>query len=292
MRSNEFVKESLTSALPYQQVVGKFNPVDDPMLRQYRFNIDNIEYTVKFLRDSGEEGKHYELDFTAKTPKGVYYNKTGTGHQQQVFASVINILRDFLVKKQPDSITFSADKDEESRVRLYMALMRKFRNELQQLGYKIGTSGKDYDYATFKIEKINKEPESVNELKKYAHTGQGYRDRFPSVMDREEWRGPHEGKELDMMLDNTKPAALITSISWPLFKPYIRQGRFISRPMQGRMKGFYLVAQPNEKWRLNKIEQIMMNFDNERDSLDVYHAKLGRLLGYDKEHIKKFIGFI
>lgn len=133
----------------------------------------------------------------------------------------------------------------------------------------------------------------LNELKKYSHTGQGYAS--PGLYRKgEQWRGPHEKRELKMMLDNVKPAAIVGPDEYQKFKPYVKKGRFIAVPWEiPGYKGYieYIVGQPGEEYRINKIRKLLNSGSQYRISnkLDVYSAKLGRLLGYTKEHIRKFI---
>ena len=110
------------------------------------------------------------------------------------------------------------------------------------------------------------------------------------AIDTEPWRGPHAGAELHLMLQNKKP---ITSLSVPAeiekFKPYIKSRRFIAKKTDIGM----LIAQPNEAWRIKKIEDLF-NISSEEvnkspRSRFLYHAKLGLLFGYSKEDILKFI---
>lgn len=136
----------------------------------------------------------------------------------------------------------------------------------------------------------------LKELKKYTHTGQGYES---PGLDRgsEQWRGPHEGRELQMMLDNVKPAAFVTPEQFEKFKPYVEQGRFLAKKYTFRKQANpypyseYIVVQPGEKYRMNKIAQVLDDAEKyiQTGNWDLYSAKLGRLLGYDKEHIRNFI---
>jgi len=51
------------------------------------------------------------------------YGKTGTGNQQQVFATVIDIIRDFMNEYKPQSMTMSAE--EPNRKTLYIKMLKK-----------------------------------------------------------------------------------------------------------------------------------------------------------------------
>jgi len=75
----------------------------------------------------------------------------------------------------------------------------------------------------------------LGELKKYSNTGYDYprnpRDlddkKFFNLVDKDEpWRGPHESRELEMMLDGIKPAAIISLSHIKPWIPHIKSGKF------------------------------------------------------------------
>ena len=127
---------------------------------------------------------------------------------------------------------------------------------------------------------------------KYSHTGEGFIDRRSSDIRRQtgSWQGPHEGKELDMLLAGVKPAALINNWELKEYQPYIDDGTFIMRPIDYGWKQYmkspeYIIALKGQEYRLNKLWSELMK--KTRD-----HAKLGLLLGYDREHIRIFCHFL
>ena len=81
------------------------------------------------------------------------FKLTGTRNEFIVFATVMKILGDFIAEYQPNSITWSADKSEESRISLYHMLLTKFKPKLQGLGYDIESHASDRDFASFRIVK-------------------------------------------------------------------------------------------------------------------------------------------
>lgn len=86
-----------------------------------------IEYEIEFiysrLRDK------WEVDFRS-TSGG--YGITGTGDQMRVFATVMEEIREFLQKRAPRQLQFSADKrhdssqNRHSRANLYTALLKRY----------------------------------------------------------------------------------------------------------------------------------------------------------------------
>jgi hypothetical protein len=126
---------------------------------------------------------------------------------------------------------------------------------------------------------------------KYSHTGEGYNDRGDP--NREKWRGPHEGKEIDMMLDGNKPAAIKSDHQMGPFLPHIKSGKFIhmkhvyKQPDDGTRfieNSTNIIALKGHEKRMQKISDTLHNVNG-----NLRHAKLGRLLGYDKSHIRKFM---
>lgn len=98
-------------------------------------------------------------------------------------------------------------------------------------------------------------------------------------------RGPHEGNELDLMLNHGKPAALIGDGRLKAFQPHIDSGRFMHKRIKmGGLKSDYyehLIVHAGDHYRLNKLEQ-----EFGKPTRD--HEKIGTLLGYSKEAIRHF----
>jgi len=108
--------------------------------------------------------------------------------------------------------------------------------------------------------------------------------------------GPHEGKELELMLNNKKPAALIaTDKDMEKFRPYIESGKFVSKtiphPYMPTQK-MNFVGQTED--HLNRAIGAFRNLwkyhgtDNQ-DAKDAAHTELGRALGYSEDDIKVFL---
>lgn len=106
--------------------------------------------------------------------------------------------------------------------------------------------------------------------------------------------GPHEDKELELMLAGTKPAAIIGSEQLPSFKPYIKDKTLI---LATKFKGgggatVYVVTLPNEQWRGPQVEKQFMKmkqFPIGSPETKLSHTKMGLLLGYSKEDIRHFL---
>lgn len=96
--------------------------------------------------------------------------------------------------------------------------------------------------------------------------------------------GPHEGKELSLMLQGKKPAALISNDKLEKFLPHIKNGRFISKigNFSGSKTKFHIVAQQGEEDRMHELHSIFSS--NKRP-----HRRIGELLGYKPEDIEHFM---
>lgn len=98
--------------------------------------------------------------------------------------------------------------------------------------------------------------------------------------------GPHQGKELNMMLSGVKPAALTYDLE--PFRPAIEDGKLIYQKCINRANATsYVVALPGEEARIQRIIALLQE-PNGTDN-EVYHVRLGRLLGYTKDQIRAFL---
>jgi len=108
------------------------------------------------------------------------------------------------------------------------------------------------------------------------------------VNEGEAWRGPHQGKELALMLAGTKLVAMPNN--YEEFAPYVAQKRFVARAVRKAGKNReMIVAQPD---RVDLIDQIEILYRGIRDLGQMTlrdHRKLGEILGYDPNDIDKFI---
>jgi hypothetical protein len=87
---------------------------------------------------------------------------TGEGDQFKIFATVIDIAKDFVRQMQPEKFSFYAQKDPDettsSRPKLYSAMVKRFASVL---GYDSKEQAQDDDYVTYLLTK--KQDESVAE---------------------------------------------------------------------------------------------------------------------------------
>ena len=132
----------------YQQSVPwKWTDFSDPEAKTASFLIDEQEYEVLFqLYDGTTWSVEFQLMDPDATPgfrRGTQ-QITGTRNAYQVFATVVDIMSDFLKKVQPEHLTLQAE--EPSRKRLY----DKMANKMVPPGYELETNVagpfKDYNF--------------------------------------------------------------------------------------------------------------------------------------------------
>lgn len=105
--------------------------------------------------------------------------------------------------------------------------------------------------------------------------------------------GPHEYKELELMLQGVKPVALITCRSIEEFKPYIKAKVFVCKRIANNSSNpehwSWCIARVEEKSRIEKIEAIYANCRAKNCMEDKDHAAIGNLLGYTEQQINAFL---
>lgn len=119
--------------------------------------------------------------------------------------------------------------------------------------------------------------------------------------------GPHEGRELELMLSGRKPLALFFdtlpesgAIPDQDFDAFVRSGTLVMdqrivRPLHDKKNlpstRVVLYAMPNEVWRIEEALAILEPvFALTRPPSDEDDVNLGRLLGYPEDAIAHFVG--
>jgi hypothetical protein len=94
------------------------------------FTIGSIGYTFRASAVHDNEGDmiqppHFDIEFYAQVPSeknpDKSYGVTRTGNQQRLFATVVDIMREFIKEYNPDVISLSAK--EPSRMKLYQRML-------------------------------------------------------------------------------------------------------------------------------------------------------------------------
>lgn len=136
------------------------------------FTTNNSRVLVSF-DESSTEVKAFDVDFRRGAPGATTYEITGEGDAIRIFSTVIEIIRDFVKRENPNIVTFNAK--EPSRKKLYARLATKicpligFKNMTDELA-DMPEVGKVAKFST--LDKINyfaKRLES-NTLEGYTNT--------------------------------------------------------------------------------------------------------------------------
>lgn len=106
--------------------------------------------------------------------------------------------------------------------------------------------------------------------------------------------GPHEQKEITLMLAGKKPAALLGMTQE--IKKLVKQGKIKAFKSTSHKGSQYFLTLPNEEYRakiLDKDFTKLKDFANTNNyyTLDAAktHARIGKLLGYSDEEIMYFL---
>lgn len=116
--------------------------------------------------------------------------------------------------------------------------------------------------------------------------------------------GPHEGRELELMLAGEKPLAMFNEdlpegMEPPevAFDPYVIEGRFVkgeivlpmSHPEISSLR-YYFYALPDEKWKMDRLIELQRRFFVDRlPTTRELETEIGRLLGYSDEDILVYL---
>lgn len=104
--------------------------------------------------------------------------------------------------------------------------------------------------------------------------------------------GPHEGRELELMLRGSKPLAMVSYSQFEDFLPWVLKGRFVYASSTGGRNSVFdgvLVALPHEAWRMFSLEEVYRHIRLKKSMGLVEHMQIGRLLGYSEQEIAAFL---
>ena len=119
-------------------------------------------------------------------------------------------------------------------------------------------------------------------------------------------RGPHEGNELELMMQGKKPLAMLelrreSPEKQEIWDKLIRSGRVVHQqgetlsplnPRSPNRSGRWLtdfLALPDEAWRMDKLQAVYDEIERTKTMTDDQHVDVGNLLGYSPEDIKAFL---
>lgn len=121
--------------------------------------------------------------------------------------------------------------------------------------------------------------------------------RYPYEPKRGEWawRGPHNGKEIDLLAKGKKPVGLFDRSEINELLPVIKSAglrlmpmlQFEEIPGGPRIPGI-LVYQPGEEKRARMIARLFDEYADKKTD-QRFHTAIGNALGYSDEDIKQFL---
>lgn len=116
--------------------------------------------------------------------------------------------------------------------------------------------------------------------------------------------GPHEGRELELMLSGEKPLAYFSELTradfdWPdaEFEPHVRAGRIVKKEflhietlihVEEEVRSLYF-ALPEEEWRIGKAHANRVRGYKILKETDEDAREMGKLLGYSEYEIEVFV---
>jgi hypothetical protein len=99
-----------------------------------------------FVEDGKMDVDEWEIQFyEISGGKAPSYDKTGTGKEFQVFATIKKILEYLIKEKDVKALVFTATEKEKSRVRVYGTMLKRFK----PAGFKIETGEDDWIEGTY-----------------------------------------------------------------------------------------------------------------------------------------------
>lgn len=105
--------------------------------------------------------------------------------------------------------------------------------------------------------------------------------------------GPHEYREMNLMLAGKKPCAMpsINSANKDIWMKAAKENGWTVRRVKFAVGAMgYLFALPGEEYRLDQIQRVYDRVRATGRMTDADHIRMGLLLGYSKAAIMKFLG--
>lgn len=118
------LNELLTSTYDWSEKMRDGRDELGPVQYEAKFKAGDRVIQVSIDRLLSREGSHWEMCFSERMPSGVWSTKvTGSDDEFKVFATVVKITKQFMEKHDVDTLTFTAEKNEGSRVKLYQRMV-------------------------------------------------------------------------------------------------------------------------------------------------------------------------
>jgi hypothetical protein len=131
-------------------------------------------------------------------------------------------------------------------------------------------------------------------------------NRELETLDLPEGVGPHEGRELELMLAGVKPMAMFSGGPGECIADFYREDEFMVHVRKGaisRRDETYFIkslsassryiyyALANETWRVDKMHELQREFAATEIWTEDRDREVGRLLGYTESEITTFLSW-
>lgn len=164
MRSKEFITELFSSVYNVKIVSQRDTRI------VYQFDTENAKYDAIFFKEPDKPQEYWEFMFTAKVSPN--YKKelpaaargyaalgngitsiTNTGNSIKVMSTIVQILSNFMDRYNPNEIAWAAHESEESRIKLYNHLVKRFKQLATSKGYNLEVGDHGTHFTTYFITK-------------------------------------------------------------------------------------------------------------------------------------------
>lgn len=94
-----------------------------------------IRFAATLLRKG-----HWEIEFAEENRKSgkTYHKMSGSGNEFEVMAFVMSAFEKFMSKYEPNRVEFTADITEDSRIRLYRRMIKRFAKNYLVQEFEVG----------------------------------------------------------------------------------------------------------------------------------------------------------
>ena len=210
MRAQEFIVEAFDQPYAIDWEDSEYGDVDALATLN-----DGTHLSIMFNQESGHDGRrpsHWSVEFYRNNSQEV----TGEGDAQKVFATVLAAIQQFIKRKNPGSISFSASKEPEadmaqpganvnpeSRAKLYNRLVQRYASSM---GYGVkqqeGNGKVTYTLRQAKpgMAEGQDKAQAVRRIQKMLN------DRFDANLDVDGVLGPLTQKTINRFMPSARPA--------------------------------------------------------------------------------------
>jgi len=127
------ITESFDSKIPYKVVIAS----NESFNTKAEIGGRTIFFTANITEDGTDNNPTYpwEIEFQEISKNSNTYSKTGSGHEMQVFAFIIDSIKELIARYSPDEIVFGSEKYDSNRTSLY----KRMANKIKLPGYHLAS---------------------------------------------------------------------------------------------------------------------------------------------------------